>query len=134
MTNITHAGSVFSPQALWHFKWHFIPDKWMKSTRKKTIFLVLLAIIFCTVLPVHAADYAALKTTYIANHPGQSIIPFPWEPTSSIKVLPFNYNIPAGPDNNLSIVACRNEFEPASFIISSQKALSGITVTVPTLY
>ncbi len=106
----------------------------MKSTRNRTIFLVFLTVLFCTVLPVHAADYTALKNAYIADHPGQSIIPFPWEPTSSVKILPFNYIVPAGPDNDLSITACRGEFEPASFIISSQKALSGITITVPTLY
>jgi PKD repeat protein len=106
----------------------------MSSVRNRTIFLLLLTLFFCTIQPVQAADYAALKSAYIASHPGQSIIPFPWEPMSSVSVLPFNYNIAAAPANTLSLTACPNEFESASFIISSQKALSGITITVPTLY
>jgi PKD repeat protein len=106
----------------------------MNSKRNRTIFLLLFAVIFCTVLPVQAADYAALKSAYIANHPGQSIIPFPWEPTSSVSILPFDYAVPAAPANNFSLTACRNEFEPASFVVSSRKALSAITITAPDLY
>jgi hypothetical protein len=79
-------------------------------------------------------NYLSLKSEYINNHPGQAIIPFPWEPSTSKKVLPFNYEIPAAPANNLSITACRNQFEAASFIITSQKDLSGIGISVPDLY
>ena len=70
----------------------------------------------------------------LQNHPGQAIIPFPWEPSTSIKVLPFNYEIPAVPGNTISMTASRNEFEAASFIITAQKDLSGITIIVPNLY
>ena len=70
----------------------------------------------------------------LQDHPGQAIIPYPWEPISSIKVLPFDYEIPAVPGNTLSMTASRNEFEPASFIITAQKDLSGITINVPDLY
>jgi len=80
-----------------------------------------------------ASNYTSLKNEYIKNHPGQSIIPFPWEPSTSIKVLPFNYDIPAAPANNLSITACRDQFESASFIITAQKDLSGIAINVPDL-
>jgi PKD repeat protein len=106
----------------------------MKKNLNHTFLLFLFTVFFCMIQPVHGADYAELKSAYIASHPDQNIIPFPWEPTSSVRVLPFNYNIAAAPANSLSLTACRNEFEPASFIISSQEDLSGITITVPTLY
>ena len=85
-----------------------------------------------TVPATHAADqnYTLLKNEYIKNHPGQSIIPYPWETSTSVRVLPFNYEIPAAPGNTFSITACRNEFEPASFVINAQKDLSGITIIV----
>ena len=70
----------------------------------------------------------------MTNHPGQVIIPFPWEPSTSTKVLPFNYIIPAAPSNNISITASRNQFESASFIITAQKDLSGIQINIPNLY
>jgi len=79
-------------------------------------------------------NYASLTAEYINNHPGQAIIPYPWEPTTSTQVLPFNYEIPAAPGNNLSITACRNQFESASFVINARKDLSGINIIVPTLY
>ena len=92
-------------------------------------------ILLLTVSTAQAADqnYSALKSDYITKHPGQSVIPYPWDPVTSIKVLPFNYEIPAAPGNTFSITACRNEFEPASFIITAQKDLTGITLTVPDL-
>ena len=92
---------------------------------KKHVFLIFaLTICFLVVPAVQAtetADYAALKTAYINSHPGQSILPFPWDPGTSVKVLPFDYEIPASPGNTFSLTACRNESEPASFIINSQK-------------
>jgi PKD repeat protein len=100
---------------------------------KFTLLLLALIIFFLIVPIVQATDYAALKTAYINSHPGQTIIPFPWESGTSIKVLPFNYEIPAVPGNIISISACRDEFEAASFIITSQKDLSGIGITVQPL-
>jgi hypothetical protein len=104
------------------------------SIKKLEMIILTITIIFLTVPTVQAVDYTALKNEYIVTHPGQAIIPFPWETTTSIKVLPFNYEIPAGPGNTMSITACRNEFEPASFILNAQKDLSGITITAPNLY
>jgi hypothetical protein len=104
------------------------------AIKKLPILLLILSILFLIVPGVQATDYLSLKNEYIQTHPGQSIIPFPWEPTTSIKVLPFNYAIPAAPGNTLSVTACRNEFEPASFILNAQKDLTGITITVPNLY
>ena len=102
---------------------------------KKVAMLIVILTIFLVVVPaVQATDYASLKTAYINSHPGQAIIPFPWEPSTSVKVLPFNYEIPAAPANNFSITAARNEFEAASFILTAQKDLSGITISVPDLY
>ena len=102
--------------------------------RRVIILMVTLAILVLTLPPVQAADYALLKNEYIQAHPGQAIIPFPWETSTSIKVLPFDAEIPAAPGNTLSLTASRNEFESASFIINAQKDLSGITIGVPDLY
>ena len=62
-------------------------------------------------------NYSWLKNEYINNHPGQTIMPFPWETSTQVKILPFNYEIPASPDNNFSVTACRDQFESGSFII-----------------
>jgi hypothetical protein len=104
---------------------------------KRVSIIILALAIMCLIIPAASAaeqNYTSLKNAYIQNHPGQGIIPFPWEPLTSIKVLPFNYEIPAAPGNALSVSACRDEFEPASFIITAQKDLSGINISVPTLY
>jgi hypothetical protein len=77
--------------------------------------------------------FAELKNEYIGSHPGQALIPYPWEPITSTRVLPFGYEVPAAPGNIVSISACRGEFEPASFVITAQKDLSGITLDVPNL-
>lgn len=78
--------------------------------------------------------YISSKREYIRNNPGQAMLLYPWEPSTSIKVLPFNYEIPAAPANNLSITASRDQFEAASFIISAQKDLAGIVINVSDLY
>jgi hypothetical protein len=103
---------------------------------KNVSFFIIILTIFLLITPVAqgAVDYNLLKDEYIMTHPGQGIIPYPWEPISSIKVLPFDYEIPAVPGNTLSMTASRNEFEPASFIITAQKDLTGITINVPDLY
>jgi hypothetical protein len=107
---------------------------------KRWVIFLLALTVFFTIAPitqvanVQGMNYQLLKAEYIRNHPGQSIIPFPWEPTTSTKVLPFNYIIPAAPANSLSLAACRNQFESASFVITAQKDLSGIGITVPNLY
>ena len=66
---------------------------------KKVSFFIIILTIFLLITPVAqgAVDYNLLKDEYITTHPGQEIIPYPWEPSSSIKVLPFNYEIPAVP-------------------------------------
>jgi hypothetical protein len=74
--------------------------------------------------------FAELKNEYIGLHPGQAIIPFPWEPITSIRVLPFQYEVPAAPGNGVFISACRGEFEAASFVLTAQKDLSGIAIDV----
>jgi hypothetical protein len=77
--------------------------------------------------------FAELKNEYIGSHPGQAVIPYPWEPITSTRVLPFDYEVPAAPGNVVSISACRDEFEAASFVITAQKDLSGIAIDVPNL-
>jgi hypothetical protein len=106
---------------------------------KKINFFILFITIIFFIMPTTQAvnqqglNYLSLKDEYIKNHPGQVIIPYPWNPTTSTKVLPFNYEIPAYPSNNFSITACRDQFESASFIINSQKGLSGIEIYIPDL-
>jgi len=97
------------------------------------ILISTVIILFLIIPTVPAVDYASLKNAYIQNHPGQAIIPFSWETSTSVKVLPFNYAIPAAPANNISITASRGQFESGSFIITAQKDLSGIGISVPNL-
>ena len=68
------------------------------------------------------------------DHPGQSVIPYPLKTGTSIKILPFDFTVPAVPSDNISLEACRNEFESASFVITAEKDLSGIGISVPDLY
>ena len=96
--------------------------------------------IFFTIVPTtQAADsqglnYLSSKSEYIYNHPGQTIIPYPWNPITSTKVLPFNYTIPAIPGNNLSIRASPDEFASTSFVINAQKDISGIAIEIHDLH
>jgi len=106
----------------------------MMAMKRLRILLLVLAIIFLFIQTAQAADYASLKNDYIKNHPGQAILPFPWEPITSTRVLPFNYEIPAAPGNSISVTACRDQFESASFIVNAQKDLAGISISVPDLY
>jgi hypothetical protein len=103
--------------------------------KKIPMLLMVLAICFLTVPIAQAADqsYATLKTQYVTSHPGQSLIPFPWDPSNATKILPVNYVIPAAPGNSVSITAARDQTEAASFILNSQKDLSGIQITVQDL-
>jgi hypothetical protein len=77
--------------------------------------------------------FAELKNEYIGSHPGQAIIPYPWEPITSTRVLPFDYEVPAAPGNEISISACRDEFEAASFVLTAQKNVSGVQIVVSNL-
>ena len=103
---------------------------------KNVSFFIFAAMIFFLVVPAAqaAVNYPLLKNEYIRDHPGQALIPYPWDPETSTRVLPFDYEIPAAPGTSLSITACRNEYEPASFIVSARKDLPGITVSVPDLH
>jgi hypothetical protein len=103
------------------------------------IFIIIVTIFLFTIPPVQGADqqglnYTSLKDEYIKNHPGQAILPYPWVTSTSMRVLPFNYEIPADPGNTFSIAACKNQFESATFILNAQKDLSGINISVPNLY
>ena len=92
----------------------------MMSMKKISFFIFALTIFFLVVPTAQAAvNHTLLKNEYINDHPGQAIIPYPWEPGTSIRVLPFNFEIPAVPANTFSISACRNQFESASFFIDA---------------
>lgn len=84
------------------------------------------------------AEYAELKEllealNYIGNKSNQALTIYPWQPITHKKILPFTYPVLAVPSNNLSIQACRGEFEPASFIIRAQKDLSGVQISATDL-
>jgi hypothetical protein len=89
----------------------------------------------CGILPTPQDNTLnpSLKNEYGIHHPGQALIPYPWETSTSIRVLPFDYEIPAAPGDQLSMIACRGQFESASFILNARKALSGIQIAVPNL-
>jgi PKD repeat protein len=106
----------------------------LKFIRNLSILIFLVTVIFCAVQPVSAADpYASQKTAYLTAHPGQSIVPYPWDPSSSTRILPFNYAVPAAPSNNFSLEATRNQFESTSFVITAQKDLTNIGISIPDL-
>jgi hypothetical protein len=69
---------------------------------------------------------------YINTHPGQTMITYPWDPITNIRILP-TMTLSAAPGNLLSIAACRGQYEPASFIIRTTKNISGINISTPTL-
>jgi hypothetical protein len=108
--------------------------------KKRLIFFIFVLTIFFSTLPATQAahqqelNYLSLKEEYIRNHPEEAIIPFPWEPTSSTKILPFNYEIPAAPGTTFSITACRNQSEAASFIITARRDIPGIGINIADLY
>jgi hypothetical protein len=101
-----------------------------------TLFLSLMYLSLHKPLPGDVSSelrYSSLKEGYTWGHPGQSLVPYPWDPYSSTRVLPFNFEIPAAPSNSFSVVACRNESESASFVINAQKDISEIGIHVPDL-
>ena len=107
--------------------------------KRVVIFIFVLTFFFPIIPNIQAVDlqglnYIPIKNEYVTNHPGQSIIPFPWNPSSSTRIFPFNFEIPVAPVNNFSITACRDQFESASFIITAQKDISGIEIHVVDLY
>jgi hypothetical protein len=57
---------------------------------------------------------------------------YPWEPITSVRILP-STTVPATPGNSISISACHDEFEAASFVMTATKDLSELTLHVPTL-
>jgi hypothetical protein len=103
------------------------------------IFIGILVFLSLTVLAIMVTgqsglNSASLTDEFIRDHPGQSVIPYPLKAGTSIKILPFDFIIPAVPSNNLSLEACRDEFESASFVLTSQQDLSGISIIVPDLH
>jgi len=106
----------------------------MKRVAVIILFLTFFFFYLVTSSDQPGINYSLLKDQYIANHSGQAIIPFPWEASTSTKILPFNYVIPVAPANNISIIASRNQYEAGSFVITAQKDISGININVPNLY
>ena len=95
---------------------------------RPTILLGVLLFFSCGILAIIAIDqsgsnYEALTDEFMINHPMQSIIPYPWETGTSVKILPFDFTVPAIPSDMLSLAASRNQFESASFVITARKDL-----------
>ena len=68
------------------------------------------------------------------DNSGSILILYPWVPTSPVRILPFNYSVPAAPGNNLSIRTCRGQFESATFVINAQDNVSDIRITGSDFY
>ena len=88
---------------------------------------------------ISSEDYATLCLyAETARHMDQkmpeSLAIYPWEPTSSILILPNTFPVPAALGNTLSIQACRGEYEPASFILRSVKKLPYLTIKASDLF
>ena len=103
----------------------------MKTMKKMLNLIFIFAILFLMIPCTQAADQGLLKNGSVKIS-GEAMVLYPWDPITSTRVLPFNYEIPAVPANNLSVTASRGEFESASFIIRAQKDLTGIQIGYPT--
>lgn len=103
------------------------------------LFLFTLALLGATLYKIaHKPDeqnakYLSLKEGYAKNHPNQILILYPWNPTSPVKILPFDFVVPAVPGNNLSIRGCPDQFASASFVINTQDDISDIGITASDL-
>lgn len=75
-----------------------------------------------------AVSFLPQKKQYIDSHPGQAVVPYPWQPITSKKVLPDTDPVPASPGSSLLIKACPGEYEPTSFFIHARSALSNVRV------
>jgi len=113
----------------------------MSDPKKRSVVLIALFLFIIVLLGVtiyeitykqddQKAKYLEIKEDFRKIYPSQEMIVYPWNPTSSTKILPLHYIVPAIPDNNLSIRACPDEFESASFIITAQKDITEIGMTV----
>ena len=87
---------------------------------------------------ISSKDYATLclyaeTARHMDQQMPEGLAIYPWEPTSSILILPKTYPVPAALGNTLSVQACRGEYEPASFILRSIKKLPYITIKTSNL-
>jgi hypothetical protein len=57
---------------------------------------------------------------------------YPWDPMTNVKILPTS-TITATAGNTISVSACRDQYQSASFIIRALRALTGVTITAPAL-
>lgn len=69
----------------------------------------------------------------LENKLGQVLEVYPWEPVVSQKILPTTFPLPVSIGSNLAVQACRGEFEPASFIVRSNKNLTDIKIAATDL-
>lgn len=73
-------------------------------------------------------NYLDDYNSVIRTQSNASFTIFPWDPITSKKILPDTFPIPASPGKEISIKACRGEFEPASFVIRARKNLKTVTI------
>ncbi len=81
------------------------------------------------------AEYTELKE-YYATVPGlgqvsateSAMAVYPWPAITDAMVLPDSYPIPASVGDNLSLKACRGEYEPVSFILRALRPLSNVRI------
>ena len=89
--------------------------------RNRQVYAVLLAVA-CVLIP---------GLFMVAG--AQAMTIYPLDPYSSVKTLQFNYTIPSAQGNTISLSACRNQTESASFAISSAKPISNVQIVAQDL-
>jgi hypothetical protein len=88
---------------------------------------------FVTPQDVSSLRYYAESIKHLKPSSGRTLRTYPWDPTSSILILPTTDPIPVGEGDEISLQACRKEYEPASFILRSSINLTDVTIGVSDL-
>lgn len=90
--------------------------------------------IFANQMDEQSKKYLSINEDYTKDHSGQILVLYPWKTASPVKILPFDFVVPAAPENNLSIRMCPDQFESATFVINAQDDISDIMITASDLY
>jgi len=76
---------------------------------------------------------SAIQAISDAEKAGRSVITYVVPPVAAAMVLPDQQMVPGEPSSELSVVAARGEYEPASFVVSTFADLNDLSVTVSDL-
>jgi hypothetical protein len=76
--------------------------------------------------------FAAQTATYISQNPSKTMISYPWEPITKVRVMP-NGEVPAAPGDFIFVSGCADQFCASSFVIKALKDINDITISPPAL-